>query len=345
MASRRTSQGMKTTTVMDNICRSAGRPCFSVVVLAASVGRVEVEQHVLPIVAVDSLGDQSTSCSDQNKVVRSGRTEGRKSVIDGISRSPKDASGNGFERGSVMDNVRYYKFMNKKYVETFMNGEIMLGSLDYFRRLEGETGDDKIGDINEGRHEWRSGELRLKPSDAGYREKMDLLREGLPGIEFGRFVSIEGGQIIKSSEQRNGLIFCCSNGPFEPLRELMCETGPEALRYDAWVSISDVGELVKALVETGRFVETGEPINQGFNFHWRPVVYEDVVTTGLEGKIPQAHAFRKALKYQTQMEWRLFCEPLKEEPPLPEQALVRFVPPKGLFSIQPWWLSSHIARR
>lgn len=219
--------------------------------------------------------------------------------------------------------MKGYKFLNSKLVDSMMRGRIRLGSLAYYRAMEGPQW---VADRNEGvdittlkNFSYR----RNHPQSELHRRKLSAMGiktedNGADNINF-------IGTVFTEETAPPCHIYCFSLDPFDSARKAMCEDAPQEYRYDACVEIADIDWFCRC-VSNGKI--DGLPLsNVMAELYHSDVSYEKKVHRFESSEPFSVDPFSKHKQFRYQQEYRLLFLPRK---PLPDHLFVEFLVPPGL---------------
>jgi hypothetical protein len=198
-----------------------------------------------------------------------------------------------------------YKFLDRKYIDRLLGGEILFRRLIYYRLLEVVTQDQWIGDASEGVARTAIDYALVSPADP----KPTLRRK----LEEARLVKMDDNSTVKITNMTltaevDCFVFCFSSGDLTRLAETMCATDKPEYAYDGCVSILDPTVLAQAIYDSGKL--GGRPIRDNFSVTVGPVsYYEAVAQDFLTGGMPSADPFKKDRRYAAQREMRIVLMP------------------------------------
>lgn len=201
----------------------------------------------------------------------------------------------------------FYKFLDKKYVAGTQAGKLKFGRLRYYQLLEVFTGDQWIGDRNEGvattkvNATMREGD----PQDAVLLQR--LSEAGVLKLGSGGGACVEmHGVIIRNVV--DCFVFCFSAGEIEHLASSMSSPCRAKYAYDGCLRLLDPNEIAQRIWAYG--MVDGKPLPELFkSLHLGPVSYEWAERDLSDGPIASGDPFVKSAGYIEQREWRFVLIP------------------------------------
>lgn len=199
---------------------------------------------------------------------------------------------------------QFIKFTNKEYVAsmTSENPRMLFRNLEYYRRLEAEEGDTKIGDKNEG--------VRENVGYSNIDEMSDPLKKMF--LDLGMVIGEGTGSIEFSFQSTaHAFVFCVAFGEVEELAKVFAQDGPDA--YDAAMIIIDPLVLLQAIVD-GTIDD--QPVGVSFQLQACMVKFidQDPFDAATHGRLEEGDIFVKSNRYASQMEYRIALRPLGDLP-------------------------------
>ncbi|MBB3234534.1 hypothetical protein [Phyllobacterium endophyticum] len=216
--------------------------------------------------------------------------------------------------------VGFYKFLDKAAVHYLLEGSFKFGRLKKYRLMEAITGDQWIGDKNEG---VQTTVINVVIGDEPNSELADALSaSGHIRIDGqATNVSVSETCII---EEFDCFAFCFSHGDLSALCSSMSDPKRGDFSYDGCVEILDPDALVQLILSHG--ICLGKPVSELFVVDAKHVTYEDEVEHDFRTdlKISPGNPFQKSLLYKDQCEVRIVLVP-KEGPILKDDIVVSIV--------------------
>lgn len=180
-----------------------------------------------------------------------------------------------------------YKFLRSEHLPALLGGSVRLGSLGYYRLLEGLSGDDWIGDKSEAR-------VNAQIADGLYTAP------GGGHIRFTNCTPLVTG---------DGYVFSFSRGDFDPLSALFQQSRPGMDGYSGCVRVLDADRLRHALARgtIANGALAGSTLHSLGRVELQEVTYKDSPPLQLHpfGALPKGNPFLKSAKFSTQSEVRI----------------------------------------
>jgi hypothetical protein len=196
-----------------------------------------------------------------------------------------------------------YKFLDSRYIDCLLGGQIRFGRLMYYRLLEVINKDPWIGDASEGVTVTTIDHVSISPDASRLQETSPIrLGDASPFTSF----TITDARFVQ--EMNDCFVFCFSLGDLTQLTQTMCDPDRPDYAYDGCVSIVEPCSLADTILHTG--IVDGKRIKDGFNVSVGRVNYELFVHDFLkEGGVAPADPFRKHPRYSAQQEVRVVLHP------------------------------------
>ena len=198
----------------------------------------------------------------------------------------------------------YYKFLDKKYVSSTIEGSLKFGRLRYYQLLEIMTGDQWIGDRNEGVARTKV-TATLQEGNPEHAVLLDRLSK--TGFKLGPGSSAE----LRDVTIRNELdcfVFCVSEGELAQLAASMSAPERAQYAYDSCLQLRDPQEIMQRLWAQG-FVD-GQPLPALFkSLHFGQVSYDWAERDLGDGPAASGDPFVKSSRYTEQRERRFVLVP------------------------------------
>jgi hypothetical protein len=199
----------------------------------------------------------------------------------------------------------YYKFLSSRHVETTLSGSIRFGRLRYYQLLEGIFGDNRIGDLNEGRSISVIERSEVIPGAEGASER-ELLRSAAIQIDEGSGVTVINHRIIREID---AFIFCFSHGELEDLRAIMARENDHGASYDACIELRDIQALASRIFSDGIVEGMGKVKDLFHRIRLGKVSYRSNIFDFRDGGPRPGDAFLKQMTYSDQSEVRIALYP------------------------------------
>jgi hypothetical protein len=208
----------------------------------------------------------------------------------------------------------HYKFLDTLDINKILvDNTIVIGTLSYYRRLEG----DWIGDRREG-----SSELIVKQDLVATENSsgLDMLNRANIGLGiFKMFVDVSnGGRIDMPAgtrfvhQVRDCFIYSASFGKLDLPTEVMCIKSERP--YNACLKIRSMHRLEHRIFERGRVRELSRPVSEVFDRRqgqFGAVQYESLSRNIEDGPVISPSAFKKDLRFKAQAESRITFIPTR----------------------------------
>ena len=190
-----------------------------------------------------------------------------------------------------------YKYLEGRYLEALLNGDIYLNSYSNIRRLEKKKMDELIGDQHEGLGLNKVGCLFIDPSLPNNNKNIENLRKaGGSNFTGGARGIIIGGKYTR--ETNDAWMFCAS-----------CERNDaywmEQSGYDKCIKINDVFQLFERCA-----IELEKEYKMRSS--WGDCKYEEIWGVVDNGIVNEPSYYRKSELFKSQKERRLVFEPFQE---------------------------------
>lgn len=201
-----------------------------------------------------------------------------------------------------------YKFLDKEDLHFILEkGNFKFGRLKYYRLLEAVTGDQWIGDLNEGIHITESGKIEISPENPNLEAREELAKARIAQVSESSTLIMEGVKIIS---QRDCFVLSLADGDLDALAQAMCSQEPGKLGYDGCIEILDLTKLASLIHLNGKLPD-GSRVSNLFTIEVGGVKYEVLEPHDFQSSlfIPPGDAFLKSKTYSAQCEVRIVLYP------------------------------------
>jgi hypothetical protein len=220
-----------------------------------------------------------------------------------------------------------YKFLDSRYIDSLLGGQIRFGRLIYYRLLEVVTKDEWIGDASEGVALTHVENISITSEAPNPIARKRLEEARIVKMGDGSSVSFTNSTFIREVDC---YVFCFSVGELRQLTDTMCDPGRPDYAYDGCVSIVDPVTLASAIARTGTV--NGIPVSDKFVVSAGPVDYRPTAHDFFRDGVAPANPFKKHHRYSAQQEARIVLTP--REPFHSDFVSVTIGSPAILFSEQ-----------
>lgn len=220
----------------------------------------------------------------------------------------------------------YFRFLDSRYIDKWLSGNLRVGNARYYRLLETITNDDFIGDCHEAQTIVDTGPVLITP---GNREpkttEMLKTQRFFDNVPEGMTIDMPNGmQTLKRVEC---FILSLSFGGLADLKPSM--TNPRKIKpsYDGCVEILDIEAFCRHIEKEAKI--NGAPFKDFFNRVEHKTVKYTGQNTDIYSRKIEADPFLKLPKYEVQKEYRLVFYP--QNKPWYEDHVNIFIPNANKF--------------
>jgi hypothetical protein len=198
----------------------------------------------------------------------------------------------------------HYKFLDSRFINCLLAGQLRFGRLLYYRMLETVTKDCWIGDALEGVAHTKIDGLHISPETPN-----PLARKRLREARIVEMSELSTMSITNSTftQEIDCFVFCFASGDLQQLTKTMCPSDRPEYAYDGCVSIADPALLAYAILDSGKI--DGQPVRDSFSLQLGTVDYEPAEDDFLSKGVAPADPFKKNHRYAAQQEARIVLIP------------------------------------
>uniref|UniRef100_UPI003D10CAAB hypothetical protein n=1 Tax=Rhodopila sp. TaxID=2480087 RepID=UPI003D10CAAB len=220
-----------------------------------------------------------------------------------------------------------YKFLDSRYIDNLLRGQLRFGRLIYYRLLEVVTKDQWIGDTSEGLALTKIQNLSITPAAPNPLAQRRLEEARIVKMVEGSSVNISNCTFVNEVDC---FVFCFSQGDLKHLKDIMCDPVRPDYAYDGCVSLPTPEALARAVLQTG--IVDGRPVGDKFIVSVGAANYELAAHDFLKDGVAPANPFKKDRRYIAQQEARIVLIP--REPIQCDFVSVTIASPSTLFREQ-----------
>jgi hypothetical protein len=201
-----------------------------------------------------------------------------------------------------------YKFLDKEHLPSILEKvSLKFGRLKYYRLLEAVTGNQWIGDLNEGVCVTESGKIEISPESPNLEAKQALAKARIAHVNESTTLIMEEAKFIS---QVDCFVLSLAAGDLDTLVQAMCSQGHGNFGYDGCIEIPDLSQLEQLIRSNGKLSD-GSCVSELFAIEVDKVRYEALTPHDFQSSlaIPPGDPFRKSEIYSTQCEVRVVLYP------------------------------------